>query len=599
VVQQWAPAWFYSALNWLGKSYFDASNVPQTFNGYMLGSDVDPYAQLGSTRLFMISLFRNTFRLTVAADVNSNAPMSGGTSYPNTDAGIRQMYLDLSASPLFSSVKYCYVPGRAGSDINPNTNFTNFQCGYDPATGLRVVVLGSAVSQVVPLDDFLKTHNEQIYDDAPVIVPFVTALVYDVAQNNALGATTFNLPVYYTRDQVSSGNYYVNKLGWAGTVAGEQVQYGQTAVFPGGPGYNDAAASSLKVDKTAIVATGGESFTTYTFDTATVVTISALSPKVQTGIMSLTYSGSSPSSIFASQRIIGFYRDASWATCLGVPIYDYGAENSSFTAAALPLNAPVLIYNPSQGFLNGWSLQNVVHKLAQATYVYSPDQLVSILDSTIAVKDTTNGVGLSVTTAALDFDMSSSPATGVVDELTVPVLVSVTTTPPPVVIPNPVRGTPTANVPGAPVTTVSATGLSPNIAAVPKATVLAPAAAVSLPPKPIIGTITGVNLQQIIGGGVNNPSQSQPGPVTVQASLNASVPREALTGSGITSIEIGTAFPQQSLGSGATFESETAGTVLNLMNGAKPALAPFNLAISAAGVGFSAGIYSCRSREPA
>ena len=25
--QQWAPAWFYSALNWLGKPYFDASNV--------------------------------------------------------------------------------------------------------------------------------------------------------------------------------------------------------------------------------------------------------------------------------------------------------------------------------------------------------------------------------------------------------------------------------------------------------------------------------------------------------------------------------------------------------------------------------------------
>ena len=119
----------------------------------------------------------------------------------------------------------------------------------------------------------------------------------------------------------------------------------------------------------------------------------------------------------------------------------------------------------------------------------------------------------------------------------------------------------------------------------------APPAATSLPAKPIIGTITGINLQQIIGGGANNPSQSQPGPVTVQAALSASVPREALTGTGITSIEIGTAFPQQSLGSGAVFETETAGTVLNLMNGAKPALAPFNLAISAAGVGFTTGIY--------
>ena len=119
----------------------------------------------------------------------------------------------------------------------------------------------------------------------------------------------------------------------------------------------------------------------------------------------------------------------------------------------------------------------------------------------------------------------------------------------------------------------------------------APAATASLPPKPIIGTITGINLQQIIGGGANNPSQSQPGPVTVQAALNASVPREALSGTGITSIEIGTAFPQQSLGAGAAFESETAGTVLNLMNFSKPALAPFNLTLAAAGIGFNAGVY--------
>ena len=34
-LQQWAPAWFYSALHWLGKSYYDASNVQQTFNQYV------------------------------------------------------------------------------------------------------------------------------------------------------------------------------------------------------------------------------------------------------------------------------------------------------------------------------------------------------------------------------------------------------------------------------------------------------------------------------------------------------------------------------------------------------------------------------------
>jgi hypothetical protein len=31
---------------------------------------------------------------------------------------------------------------------------------------MRAEVLGTAVSQVVPLDDFIQTHNEQIYDES-------------------------------------------------------------------------------------------------------------------------------------------------------------------------------------------------------------------------------------------------------------------------------------------------------------------------------------------------------------------------------------------------------------------------------------------------
>jgi hypothetical protein len=38
-LQPFAPAWFYSALNWLGKTYYDANNVAQGFNVYMAGSD--------------------------------------------------------------------------------------------------------------------------------------------------------------------------------------------------------------------------------------------------------------------------------------------------------------------------------------------------------------------------------------------------------------------------------------------------------------------------------------------------------------------------------------------------------------------------------
>ena len=59
---EWAPAWFYSALSWLGKTWYDASNNLQSFNTYMVGSGVDPYAQLGSTRLFVIRKVREDKR---------------------------------------------------------------------------------------------------------------------------------------------------------------------------------------------------------------------------------------------------------------------------------------------------------------------------------------------------------------------------------------------------------------------------------------------------------------------------------------------------------------------------------------------------------
>ena len=40
--RQWAPAWFYSALSWLGRSYYDASNTQRSFSIYLAGSNVDP-----------------------------------------------------------------------------------------------------------------------------------------------------------------------------------------------------------------------------------------------------------------------------------------------------------------------------------------------------------------------------------------------------------------------------------------------------------------------------------------------------------------------------------------------------------------------------
>ena len=595
IPQAWAPAWFYSALNWLGKTYFDASNVEQSFSQYMAGSDVDPYTSNGSTRLFLIFKIEDTFRLTTAVDAQSLAPVLGGKSYPNTDEGIRQMYVDLSASPIFSSVKFCYIPGRVGADLNPNAfeaaaTVGTFESvltgGYDPASGLRTVVLGSAVSQVVPLNDFLMTHNEQIYDDQPDIVPLVTALVYDVTQYNALGAATFVLPMYYTRDQVSSGNYYVSKFGSTTTIAGQTVNYGQTAVFPGGPGYNDATATALTLQSSTSVSGSGQTFTTYNFGSATVVTISTLSPKVDLGVMSLTFSPALPSTIFSKQQIIGFYRDSTWATCLGLPIYDFGTANANFTASAAPLNAPALIYDPTNPFLNGGSLQNVISKLAQATYLYSPDRLLATLNSAISAKNTDDGAGLSVTTAALDFTMSSTPSGPVVNQLTVPVVATVTTTAPTFQID---KASGKVAGPGAAVPAPVAGGAAPKTVT----TAAASGASAAAAGRTISQSVAGINIQRVIGAQGNVPTPVQQAPVTIQVGLSASIPLEALTGTSINGIEIGTAFPQQPLGDGAALQALTAGAAINLMDrhSPNPALAPITLATATAGVSFTAGVY--------
>jgi hypothetical protein len=170
----------------------------------------------------------------------------------------------------------------------------------------------------------------------------VTALVYDVTQHNTLDATTFTLPTFYARDRVAAGTDYVNKLG-------------QTVLFAGGPGYDDTVATTLQLNSTTEVAFGGRLFTTYNFDKAKVATTSKVGNKVQTGVAELTYKSASPSSVFANQQFLGFYRDNSWTNCLGVPIWDYGTDNARFTATTAgtadlqltnsqPLKFPTEIY---------------------------------------------------------------------------------------------------------------------------------------------------------------------------------------------------------------------------------------------------------------
>lgn len=541
--QQWAPAWFYSALNWLGKTYFDANNVEQQFNLYMAGSDVDPYAQIGSTRLFLIVRIDEGYRLSVAPDADSTALALEGEVYPNTDEGIRDMYLALSKSPVFASLKYCYIPGRIGVDLDPESGDRGLENGYDPATGLRAIVLGSAAVQVVPLDDFIKTHNEQIYDPSPRIVPLVTALVYDITQYNKLGDTTFTMPEVYTRDRISPGVDYVNKLG-------------QTALFAGGPGYEDTAATALQLKSTATAEMPDHLFTTYTFDKATVYTITKVGSRVELGVdeltYRLTYRGASPAEIFAGQRFIGFYRDSAWATCLGLPIWDYGSMNDYFTAEATASADPITVYDPNKGFLNGGSLQNVVRKLRKAEYLYIVDALVEMVD-TDTKRRSEGGVGLVATSAALNFNLSSrSASTPIVDQLTVPIVADVTTTPNPVAMP-------------------VLDAVHVNAAAA--------------------GHLNGQD--QFIGRAGNTPKATPPEPVTIQAALTALIPREALDGTGITHLETGISFPEQPLGDAAVFLKQAAGKVLNLMErrDVDPPFATVDLAMANLGVTFRPGIF--------
>jgi hypothetical protein len=78
----------------------------------------------------------------------------------------------------------------------------------------------------------------------------------------------------------------------------------------------------------------------------------------------------------------------------------------------------------------------------------------------------------------------------------------------------------------------------------------------------------------------------------VQVELNAFIPIEALLGTGITSVPIGTAFSAQPLGDGAQFEANASGTVLNLCDAHREtyALPPIDLPIADTGLSLSAGV---------
>ena len=599
----WAPAWFYSALSWLGRTYYDASNTQRSFGIYLAGSDVDPYQKLGSTRLFLIKLLRDEFFLTIAPDAESDAPLDGQgrAPYPRTDAGILQMYQDLAASDIFASVTHCYVPGSVDLASNLQAQASGNATGYDPATGLRRILLGSAIAQVVPLGDFTQAHNEQVYDESPDIVPLATSLVYDVTTNNAVGARTFVLPVAYVVDQLAPRQYAVNRFGTTQTpqngAATPSFDHGQTAVFGGGPGFDATKATALAQTGREQVLFGGTSFITTQFAGSTAQTSMTVGSSVIAGVSALTCNASLPLSAFANQQIIGFYRENGWAKSLGYPIYDYLSANSEFQIAQTAAEiAPDLIYDPAAPFLNGGALPNVLAKFAAASDVFSADALQSMIADAGDFAPTGVAPGLSVMSAALQFDMSSKPVAGLANQLTIPVSVTVTTTPEapaPTLSLGPVRTTAAAagTVVAPAAAPVNAINLPRNAVAAPLATDSASAAARRIPP----GLVSQFPIGPIplpVGQGGNTPAPAPTVPSSVQAELEAFVPVEALVASSITTVPIDTAFAKQPLGAGAVFQKATSGVVLNLCDahGDTYALAPIDLAIADTGLALIAGL---------
>ena len=597
VAVEWAPAC-------LQRARLIGADLPRRAGAEKLllaGANVDPYRQLGSTRLFVIQFMRNEFFLSIAPDTDSDAPLSGKNVqyYQRTDAGILQMYTDLSASDIFPSVAVAlptatrraeanaHVPGAV--DLAPSLikQLTSNTVGGDPASGLRRVLLGSAIAQVVPLGDFTQAKNEQIYDPSPVIVPLATSLVYDITTNNTLGARTFVLPVAYVVDQATPGQFAVNRFG--ATQASPQGQqsaafeYGETAIFAGGPGYDVTKATTLTLtDKPVTIIMGGASFITSDFQDSTAYTSISVGSSVVTGVSALTCTALPPLAAFTNQQIAGFYRDNSWATSLGFPVFDYQASNSAFEIAttAAAIDPEAYIPDPSAPFLNGGNLPNVLAKFAAATYILSPDKLQTMIGEAGDYYPAGAVAGLSVMSAALKFDMSSNPSAGITNQLTVPVTATVTTTPETV--------TPAPAQPAAPARTQAAVEpVAPAAAQNPVAVEVA-----VRQPLNVISRFPGVPTQLPVGQSGNSPTLAVPSPSFVQVELNAFIPIEALLGTGITSIPIGTAFCTQPLGDGVQFQANASGTVFNLCDahGAAYALTPIDLAIADTGLNLTAGV---------
>ena len=392
--------------------------VRQSFNPYMIGSDVDPYRSLGLTRLFIVFFRNDHYYLQVASGVNTSASFSlfGAQVYPRNADGILRMYQQLANSSVFPQIKYCYIPGSVigatphnatnlvptaqSNETLPSVPLPFENAGYDSDTGIRVVATGSAIAQVVPVAHYLSTQTEQVYSPDPTIIPVANSLVYNISANPE--SNTLFLPFIYTLDSPLQSDYFVTRNAIDQTLRG-----GQTALFSGGPG---GTANTTLTTKSAPTTKNiqGEEFTTYAFNEASVVTIgTTFQPKVNLGVYALTYSPTvALFDLFSEQRIIGWYCKSDWTNCGGVPIYDFGDQNANFLSfQSSSFQVPFQIYDPSHSNVNGGSLRKALENLSRAKNMPSQDTLFSALKSAQKTPADQGG-GLSVLKVGLNINFS-------------------------------------------------------------------------------------------------------------------------------------------------------------------------------------------------
>ena len=489
----------------------------QAFAPVLGGSEVDPYGQLGATKLFVIQSTGSGFRLAVAPTPESAAVLTAtSTTYPATDAGIAAMYQALSESDVFASVAFVWVPGAVPQRFEPTTAArlpAAGRDGYDPDSGMRVVNYGSAVAQAVPVQTFLGAGNVQSYDPTPQLVPLALSLVYAVSEHKKLGDMTYPLPAVYTTDLVEDGNTYASHFSGVTTASNAMT---------GAP------------------------------------------PQIG----ALTYSGTSPTSDFALQTISGFYRDAAWTTSLGTPIYDFGTADPAFAASGGKLTAPTLVFDPASSQLNAGTLPAVLSTLQRATTLTSNERLLGYVSQETNADGGTKA-GLAVTTAELEFDLSSPAAGSLAVQLAVPVAATITVSP----------DAPTPPQPPEPPTAGPAGPIAP-------AEPIAASALAGLPPDHLSRNL----LSEIpIGAAGNLPPAPTPAvPTSANVTLDAFIPREVLTSTGIVGIPGGTTLPVQNAGTASDLAAtDTSWLNLTAVSGRSPT--PWQLQTAALGIPLPSG----------